>query len=112
MKKLFLSLIVSVAAASAAWADTAPTQAGKDNRAASRDFKNLDMNKDGAISREEAASNLALTKDFEKYDDDHDGRLVMGEYAHYQGSVTTNLNGADTSLKNSGKGATTQVPPN
>lgn len=111
MKTPFLPLLVSMAIAGVAWADTAPTQAGKDNLVASRDFKSLDMNKDGAISREEAASNPALTRDFDKYDEDHDGRLVMGEFAHYQGSVTTNLKGTDTPLENKAKGATIPPPP-
>lgn len=112
MKKTAISLMVSAMVAGTAWADTADTQQGQDNRVAARDFKSIDLNNDGVISREEAARNPELAKDFDKYDANHDGRLNMGEFAHFQGQVTTNVRGINTPLENKPKGVRMPPPSN
>lgn len=97
MKKILIPLFLFTMVGSA-WADSARTETGADNRVAARGFKSLDLNNDGAISREEAASNGRLTKEFDKVDSNKDGRLEFGEYAKYDGSVETNIKGANTPL--------------
>lgn len=109
MKKIVIPFCLTALAAGYAWADTAPTETGRDNRVAARGFKSLDLNNDGMISKQEAASNPKLAKDFDKYDTNHDGNLSFGEYAHYEGSVETNVKGTDTPLEKKPKGHST--PP-
>ena len=43
-------------------------------------FAKLDVNKDGYITKIEAASDAALTRDFDKFDLNHDGKLNRAEY--------------------------------
>ena len=47
---------------------------------AQSDFKNLDKDNDGSISREEAKG-TPYEKDFSKLDKDSDGKLSAGEHA-------------------------------
>src|SRR3569623_2453373 len=110
MKKIVIPLCLTALAAGYAWADTAPTETGRDNRAAARGFKSLDLNNDGMITKQEAASNAKLAKDFDKHDTDRDGNLSFGEYAHYEGSVETNLKGTETPLEKKSKGSSTPAP--
>jgi len=110
MKKTVISLLAFAVTTGTAWADTAPTQTGKDNRVAAREFKSMDLNNDGAISREEAARNSELEANFDKYDENHDGRLIFGEFAHFEGSVQTNVRGVETPLENKAKGTSTPPP--
>src|SRR3569833_3379287 len=86
MKKTVISLLAFAVTTGTAWADTAPTQTGKDNRVAAREFKSMDLNNDGAISREEAARNSELKANFDKYAENHDVRLIFGEFAHFEGA--------------------------
>lgn len=46
-------------------------------------FEELDANGDGAISKDEAAVDPALTQAFETLDKDADGKLSPAEYAAY-----------------------------
>src|SRR3569623_3583751 len=109
MKKIVIPLCFTVLAAGYAWADTAPTETGRDNRVAARGFKSLDLNNDGMITKQEAASNAKLAKDFDKYDADRAGNMRFGEYAHYEGSVETNMKGTETPLEKKSNG--TSTPP-
>jgi hypothetical protein len=43
-------------------------------------FVSLDQNRDGALSRIEAAAVPRLLLDFDRVDRDHDGRLIPAEY--------------------------------
>lgn len=97
MKQLFISVFLT-AAITSAWADKAPKEIGSDNREAAREFSSLDLNEDGAISKDEASSVGPLSTNFDKYDTNRDGRLEFGEYAKYDGSVETRVKGVDTPL--------------
>lgn len=44
------------------------------------DFRRLDRNKDGMISRTEAARDKNLTSRFDEIDSDHDGRISLSEW--------------------------------
>lgn len=46
-------------------------------------FKELDRNRDGAISKSEAAQEPALWSRFSSYDQDKDGKLSLREFANY-----------------------------
>lgn len=46
-------------------------------------FEEMDANGDGAISKDEAAVDPALTQAFETLDKDADGKLSPAEYAAY-----------------------------
>lgn len=50
---------------------------------APRSFEELDANGDGAISKDEAAVDPALTQAFDTLDKDADGKLSPAEYAAY-----------------------------
>jgi len=56
--------------------------AGASGKAKSNDpgFNNLDKDKDGSLSKTEAAANPDLAKKFEEADKDHDGKLTRAEY--------------------------------
>ena len=54
--------------------------ATKDDGGAAAMFKNLDKNKDGSISRDEAKG-TPHEKDFAKLDKNHDGKLSAAEHA-------------------------------
>ena len=43
-------------------------------------FAKLDTNKNGYISKAEAAADPVLSKDFDRFDRNHDGRLNRAEY--------------------------------
>ena len=72
-------------AASAAWAADTATEKNKTNvsnatRSEDSTFAKLDANKDGYITKIEAASDTALARDFDKFDLNHDGKLNRAEY--------------------------------
>jgi hypothetical protein len=45
------------------------------------DFKSLDTNKDGMVSKDEAAANVDLSAQFDTLDADRNGSLSTSEYA-------------------------------
>lgn len=47
-------------------------------------FSQLDANKDGKISQEEAKKNASLAKKFESVDSNHDQTLDEGEFARFE----------------------------
>jgi len=48
-----------------------------------KQFKKLDRNKDGFLSRSETAIDPALWSRFSSYDNDKDGKLALNEYDLY-----------------------------
>nr|WP_024593297.1 calcium-binding protein [Pseudoalteromonas sp. TB13] len=48
-----------------------------------KQFKKLDRNKDGFLSRSETAIDPALWSRFSSYDSDKDGKLTLNEYGLY-----------------------------
>ncbi len=73
-------LAVATLACSAAFAqDQAPTAATSDPSTASI-FSQLDTNKDGRISSEEAQASAVVTRAFAQADADHDGALNREEF--------------------------------
>ena len=75
MKVLLLAFLVSFPA----WG----TEALPDLALRMKDalFVSLDANRDGFISRKEAAGHAAVAKNFHAADDDGDGRLDPGEFS-------------------------------
>ena len=85
VKSATMALTALSLAASAAWAADTATEKNKTNisnatRSEDSTFAKLDVNKDGYITRTEAASDAALAKDFDKFDLNHDGKLNRAEY--------------------------------
>ena len=56
------------------------------------EFRSLDTNKDGMVSREEAAVNTDLAAQFDALDADNDGSLSTAEYAKGTGKDHSNKN--------------------
>ena len=63
---------------------TETPQAQDDQSSALPDFATLDSNKDGAISKDEAAVHVGLTEAFSTSDADQNGQLTAAEYADAQ----------------------------
>lgn len=85
-----LALTVALAAPSAfaQEQDTAPpeqTESTTMNSAqpAQKSWAEIDLNQDGAISRDEAASVPSLSQVFDQADSDADGALTADEYKNY-----------------------------
>jgi hypothetical protein len=85
--KLTLPLIAALAGLKigASFADDTAAQADDATRlaAAQRTFASLDHNRDGAISRAEAAEMKQLLVDFDRIDLDRDEKLELAEYASF-----------------------------
>jgi hypothetical protein len=81
-----LGVAVFALAAGSAWAaDKSDDEKNKPNiskamRSEDLTFANLDKNKDGYISKAEAAADPVLAKDFDKFDLNNDGKLNRAEY--------------------------------
>jgi BON domain-containing protein/EF hand domain-containing protein len=76
-----LILLASILAATSALAQPAATDAPPFPAQPSGDFLALDRNRDGYISRPEAAGDKEIAKRFAYFDIDNDGRLSEREYA-------------------------------
>jgi hyperosmotically inducible protein len=72
--------VLAVAALPCGAADAA----GADKRAASAEFRQLDANRDGYVSRDEARSIKGFEKAFQQADDNRDGRLDADEFVKAQ----------------------------
>ena len=77
--------LFAAGAALAQDAQQTPPPTGSDNASpqsqGASDFKKLDANADGYISKDEAVADAALTSDFTKRDVDGDGKLSESEFA-------------------------------
>jgi EF hand domain-containing protein len=51
-----------------------------------REFRRLDKNQDGSLSKDEASGDSKLSSDFDQLDADHDGKLTMAEATGSSGS--------------------------
>src|ERR1700752_317774 len=67
---------------------TQTPQAQDDQSTALPDFATLDINKDGAISKDEAAVHVGLTDAFASSDADQNGQLTAAEFADAQSRLT------------------------
>jgi Ca2+-binding EF-hand superfamily protein len=96
-------------AVGSAWADEATraktktdikTDVSNASRSDDSGFAKLDKNKNGYISKSEAAADPALAKDFARFDLNHDGRLNRAEYLAARakedtGTVAKKITGKD-----------------
>src|SRR2546421_11204730 len=85
VKSATMGVVAFARAAGAAWAADTATEKNKTNvsnatRSEDSTFAKLDANKDGYITKIEAASDTALARDFDKFDLNHDGKLNRAEY--------------------------------
>ena len=77
------ALALAMGSAFAADKDHSSTTVGKAGnvtRSEDSTFAKLDKNKDGYISKAEAAGDMHLSKDFAKFDLNNDGKLNRAEY--------------------------------
>ena len=70
--KTILAAAVIAACASTAWAQK--------SKSGNNAFDAMDRNRDGALSKEEAAADKELAKRFARFDADKDGRLNVDEF--------------------------------
>jgi osmotically-inducible protein OsmY len=75
---LLLALTMPCAIAAGAEPPSAPS--GEVKQSPNPDFVKLDKNKDGFLSRSEAAKDKATRAAFAKYDEDKDGKLTEDEF--------------------------------
>lgn len=79
-KQITLSLAVLGLVAAPAFAQSAaPSEGGKSDAQAS--FEVLDANKDGGISKDEAAGMKGLSESFDKIDSNKDAKLDLKEFS-------------------------------
>jgi hypothetical protein len=78
-KTVLFAASLALAAGAAFAADHAPLRTDEPG------FTNLDKNKDGSISKAEAAADKELSKNFSAADKDHDGKLSRSEYLLHKG---------------------------
>src|SRR5690349_7666936 len=78
-KTVLFAASLALAAGAAFAADHAPLRSDEPG------FNNLDKNKDGSISRAEAAADKELSKHFSTADKDHDGKISRSEYLLHKG---------------------------
>lgn len=67
------------------------TNISKAMRSEGSTFAELDKNKDGYISKAEAAADPALARDFDKFDLNNDGKLNRAEYLAGRAKEDTSL---------------------
>src|SRR5438876_1228375 len=87
--KLAKSFLFGAAVALAAVGITAGSAYADDKQAKPKDnepgFTNLDKNKDGYLSRAEAAADPDVAKNFKQIDKDKDGKISRTEYLEHKG---------------------------
>lgn len=79
-KQIAVCLAVLGLAAAPAFAQTAPAKDAAAKPDAQASFDVLDANKDGGISKDEAAGMKGLSESFDKLDANKDGRLDQKEF--------------------------------
>jgi Ca2+-binding EF-hand superfamily protein len=75
--RLFV-LTASALAVASAYADTGTT-----NERSKAEFKSLDIDGDGLVSKAEAAGNAEVVQAFDRADRNRDGKLSAAEYERY-----------------------------
>jgi hypothetical protein len=111
------ALALVLGTATAADKDTQKDKTNISNATRSEDsgFAKLDKDKDGYITKSEAAADAALSKDFAKWDLNNDGKLNRVEYLGARakedtGSVANKVTGSDKQPASS-TGSTTSSTP-
>lgn len=79
------------------------TGAGASGSAGGGQFDTLDKDRDGSVTKKEAASNKDLTKKWDTLDANKDGKLDQGEFAQFEA-------GASGSMGSSGSGSDSSKP--
>lgn len=69
-------------------------------------FEVADKDRDGSISKKEAASNKDLTKKWDTLDANKDGKLDSGEFAQFEATGSVSGSGASGSASGSTSGST------
>jgi osmotically-inducible protein OsmY len=82
---LVFTALSATAGAQSTTAPQAPT--GDVQRTPNPDFVRLDTNKDGFISRSEAAKDKKISSNFSKFDENKDGKLSEDEFIKLQSTV-------------------------
>jgi Ca2+-binding EF-hand superfamily protein len=67
----------------------APSSSSSTSSGADVTLKSLDTNKDGAVSKSEAAAAPDIAKEFSKLDKNHDGKLDETEFSKHKSSTST-----------------------
>lgn len=75
----------AVAICGGALANDQTTPTNDQTKMSMPDFKSLDTNKDGVVSKDEAGTNSDLSAKFDALDADKDGNLSTSEYAKATG---------------------------
>jgi HSP20 family molecular chaperone IbpA len=65
----------------------AQAPSGDTQRAPNSDFVRLDTNKDGFVSRNEAAKDKTISRNFSKFDENKDGKLTEDEFTKLQSTA-------------------------
>ncbi len=60
-----------------------------DENCIEQDFRVLDVNHDGFITRDEAKAWEPLARQFDRIDTDHDGRISRDQFEHFEHSLPT-----------------------
>lgn len=88
MRRHAYELIALTAIATAALALAVPAGAqgmgGGMTQSTHQEFSKLDTDKDGNVTKKEAAPNKELSKRFEELDANRDGKLNQGEFAKFE----------------------------
>jgi len=107
---MMTSRTIITAAVAAAFAFALPAYAAGDKGSAgsssagatkddtNQEFRKLDKNKDGSISRDEAKGS-EHEKDFSKYDKNNDGKLSKGEFGAAEKGETSSSGNSTRSTK-------------
>lgn len=85
---LLLAFATLSATAGAQSSTSAQARSGDTQQASNPDFVRLDKNKDGFVSRSEAAKDKKISSNFKKFDANKDGKLSENEFTTLQSTVS------------------------
>jgi Ca2+-binding EF-hand superfamily protein len=108
IQSAMLGAVLALAIASTRADDKSSAEKDKTNianatRSEDLTFADLDRNRDGSISKKEAAADPALAKDFDRFDLNHDGKLNRAEYLAARGKEDTRSMAKKVTGKNKAK---------
>src|SRR3954466_14087663 len=118
---MMTSRTIITAAVAAAFAFALPAYAAGDKGSAgsssagatkddtNQEFRKLDKNKDGSISKDEAKGS-EHEKDFSKYDKNNDGKLSKEEFSAAERAEKSSTGSSSTSGKSSSSSGSTSSP--